>query len=47
MNHAHVDCCHNFLQSHFICHLYYYIQQIVYKHIQCHVEGCSVGLLCN
>jgi hypothetical protein len=27
--------------------LYQYIQQIVYKHIQWHVEECSVALLCN
>jgi hypothetical protein len=27
--------------------VYQYIQQIVYKRIQWHVEECSVALLCN
>jgi hypothetical protein len=36
-----------FLQSHFICNLHQYIQQIVYKRTQGHVEECSVALLCN
>jgi hypothetical protein len=36
-----------FWYSHFICNLYQYIQKIVYKRIQWHVEECSVALLCN
>jgi hypothetical protein len=37
----------NVFKSQFICNLYWYIQQIVYKGIQWHAEECSVALLCN
>jgi hypothetical protein len=34
-------------KPHFICNLFQYIQQTVYKRIMWHVEECSVALLCN
>jgi hypothetical protein len=36
-----------FFKYNFICNLCQYIQQIVYKRIQWHVEECPVALLCN
>jgi hypothetical protein len=40
--------CYILLSSaHVICSVFQYIQQIVYKCIQWHVEECSVALLCN
>jgi hypothetical protein len=36
-----------FFKSHFICNLYEFILQNMYKRIQWHVEECSVALLCN